>query len=490
MNGTGTNGERAGSSEGRPRTLTARLAELATWMKSRCVGEVAPGQANGNRIPCDILVIIFSHLRPMAWNTVDTPHHLATVVLVSREWNYWGTPILFKNPILDSPRRLHLFVRTVIDNAQLGSLVQSLTVLNIPFVPSRVLSFAIKMLRYPNPQEDLSVAMLVCPNVAALGIVFNQLNFPSSTAPSLPDLTVLAHLRKLQICAKHTTFPDLSFFPATIEFLVLEELSLECLIVDKALRWPRLPALTHLRLQNVDVFEGSLIPKDLPFLRWVELISVGSQDGTENLVEALYGYADVLEGLAISLRLVTTPTVLEISRLKGLKHLAIDYNAFNVPPRFPIGTSVQPGLMVDRLPPTLITLDVLDLMGVLKELKDFYVDPSWPSTSAVQKVVKDGLVRVFSGGRDSVPCLEALYIEGDGNIWEQSRDELSLSCNVLGVKYETLFHGVDPLPFTDGTGLGEQRLHKLGWPASLEMSTLCEDGSFDGYYSIRLWGLE
>ncbi|KDQ64153.1 hypothetical protein JAAARDRAFT_217785 [Jaapia argillacea MUCL 33604] len=288
----------------------------------------------------------------------------------------------------------------------------------------------------------------------------------------LLHLTVLAHLRKLHICAKSTTCPNLSFFPPAIEFPVLEELSLECTFVDKALGWPRLPALTHLRLQNFDVVEGPLIPKDLPSLRWVELIAVGSQDGTENLVEALYGYADVLERLAISLGCVTTPIVLEISRLKRLKHLALDYNAFIVPPPIPIGTiAVQPGLMIDRLPPTLITLDVLDVIGMFREFRD--VDPRWHSTSVVQKVVSDGLVRIFSGGRDSVPCLEALYIEGDGNLWEQSRDELSLSCNALGVKFETLLYGVDPLPFTDGTGLGEQRSHKLGWPSLLDISTLC-----------------
>ncbi|KDQ64159.1 hypothetical protein JAAARDRAFT_27780 [Jaapia argillacea MUCL 33604] len=433
----------------------------------------------------------------MASTRPNTLRDLTTVVLVSREWNLCGTALLYRNPFIDSPKSLYLFMRTVTTDALLGSFVRSIVVWNMPLTPPRVRPFAVKKRRYRRAQQNWTNAMRACPHVTALGIVCNSSpNFHPSIATCLPDLKLFTPLRQLRICGRKTWFRSPFFIPPDIVFPVLEELSLECFILDNLIEWPRLPALKRLRLSCCHVFQqGSLIPKGLPSLRWVELVGVGTHMRADNQIEALYGYANVLESLAITVACWTsTHAVLEVSRFKALKHLALDFQAFFVPPPIAIGASVQPGLTLDRLPPKLKTLDFLDLTGTLRALNNAHIRQNWHDTSAVQGDIRDAMIRVLSGGRDSVPSLRGLYVEGMGTVWTQWREELSLSCNALDVKFESLFYGApvvgvlsvnssspllvgdEPRVYKDTKELGKMRARNIGWPSLLLLGMICVPG--------------
>ncbi|KDQ64152.1 hypothetical protein JAAARDRAFT_217762 [Jaapia argillacea MUCL 33604] len=253
----------------------------------------------------------------------------------------------------------------------LGSLVWSIVVWNVPITPQRLWPFASKKPAYRRAQEDFPIIMQACPNVTALGIVCNPSSRFFSAHTCLQGLTMLAHLRQLEICCgRDPKFMSVSFFPANIDFPVLEELSLECLASGGDFGWPRLLTLTHLRLRCSEAFYGaSLIPKGLSSLRSIELFDVGTYLGAENQIEGLYEYADVLESLAVALGCwATTPAILDVSRFKVLKHLVLDFLALVVLPPNHFDSAVQPRLSLHPLPPTLQTLNFLDLVATVETL--------------------------------------------------------------------------------------------------------------------------
>ncbi|KDQ64144.1 hypothetical protein JAAARDRAFT_187513 [Jaapia argillacea MUCL 33604] len=391
------------------------------------------------------------------------------MVLVCKAWYACGREFLYRNPIIPSPNHIHLFTRTVTKEPTLAKRVLSIVILRVPlFSPPNRIHSAVGFLRPSTTRQRIAQAVNVCANIQSLGLgCMEVLGARPTLATCLPEIPTFTRIRQLWICAASSGKPLTTTYilPPGI-FPILEELVLEYFTLDYLLSWPSLPRLRSLRLSRCHLLKtGCLIPPSLRSLRSIELVTTTTtHPSAEDHVQALYRYKNILESLAITVssRSAFRYPKLDLSRFIKLKHIVLDSRAFSSSL-----SGEHPCLIADRLPCSLLTIAIVDILGTAGVIKG--VKPRYDHSSSY---IRDSLVQNL-GQLGSLPSLQTLYIEGRVQEWKATLPLLSALSTPRAIETNFLLFDDFPRPYSDYSQLRTYRARHLPWPWPLLLGTLC-----------------
>ncbi|KDQ59902.1 hypothetical protein JAAARDRAFT_635632 [Jaapia argillacea MUCL 33604] len=394
-------------------------------------------KAPGNRhIPLEILAEIFRYLQP-AWRYCevyaprgDRPslRDLNSAILVCRAWYASGLEFLYRNPYIDSARRIRSLKHAITANHRLADLIQSIVIPESPHYYNSSLPRRFFRPQTVSPRTNLIHILKACTNLHSISIADSSLpaRRPFHILSGFPNLTSLKRLclSGLPFIKSHSIF----LFPCG-SLPCLEELYVENTVIDWLTPNPALPSLHTLSLSMCEsTYLGSMIPSHLTGIQHVELVDTSASADSQNHIYRVTQLAHTLISLAI-LRTcnIMTPTVLDPSKFRNLRHLTLDLTAF-IPNQFATPLAIQPTLVFNQLPPKLVTLTIL-----VPFYEDFDAATSEEATD-LQRSIRQSLTNALWSSMPPIHPLKHIYIEGSKSIWGPTTEGITNLLESKGIK--------------------------------------------------------